>query len=258
MPQELGYDKKAVLAFILQIALAEPISSVEVTQDSIQFAILSSVDEVQKALPDGGGYFMGIKAHPPECPVGFPVSFYGRGLVQPTRKTSYCSGASYTVLMLALDKWLGNKRIVLIESQLEALRMQELDGGRREDEVKFWGWWNADGPGSYYALCEYTNMGKRVTPKEAIPGDFVNISWKKAGGHSAVFLGFEPTKEGTPGMKFWSSQGSTNGFATMTVPLDSIDSAVFVRLTNPENLVNLDPSKAMKRSKVTPDKSPFL
>ena len=200
---------------------------------------------------------MGIKADPPECPVGYPLSLFGRPLLKPTRPTSYCSGATYSVLMEALNSLLPASRGTLSESQFELLRMQEKDGGRREDEVGFWGWWNADGAGSYYALCEYTDMGRRVAVKDAIAGDFVNISWKKGAGHSAVFLGWEHAPDGTPLMRFWSSQGSTNGFAQMTVPASSIADFVFVRLERPEAIFRLDPSKSMKRSRVEPDKPDF-
>jgi hypothetical protein len=119
--------------------------------------------------------------------------------------------------------------------------MQEPDGLRREDKVKFWGWWNADGPGSLYALTELTKMGIRVSPTHAKPGDFANINWSKSGGHSVVFLGWEKTAEGEPALKYWSSQASTNGFGTVTVPFSRISGVVFTRLTNPERILEVDP-----------------
>lgn len=65
--------------------------------------------------------------------------------------------------------------------------MQEPDGGRREDEIKFWGKWNDDGFGNHFALVQYSQMGTTIKPIHARPGDFMNISWKKGGGHSVVF-----------------------------------------------------------------------
>jgi hypothetical protein len=69
----------------------------------------------------------------------------------------------------------------LPESLVEIMRMQEKDGSRREDDVKFWGIWNTIGFGSHFALAQYSGLEKKkVFPAEARPvGDFVNISWKK-------------------------------------------------------------------------------
>jgi hypothetical protein len=215
-------------------------------------AVLHGVDIVQATAPDGGGYFIGVKADPPESPIGYKVSLFDKPLLQPPRCTSYCSGASYSAFVTALDLLLGSEVKVSEEVQ-EAVRMQEPDGGRREDMVKLYGWWNADGPGSFYALCGYSQMGVRVRPEDALPGDFVNINWVKGPGHSVVFLGWEPTQEGQPGMRFWSSQSSTNGLGDKTVALSSISGFVFTRLTAPANLAKLDPALIMERPKVVYD-----
>jgi hypothetical protein len=219
----------------------------------INRVVLRAVDSVQAREPDGGSYFIGIKATPPESPVSYPVVFRDRPLLVPSRNSSYCSGATYAVVMTALELLLPPTRPGISESILEAVRMQEPDGGRREDTVKLYGWWNADGPGSYYALCEYTKMGTRIKPSEALAGDFVNINWVKGPGHSVVFLRWEKTVQGEPGMRFWSSQTSTNGLGDKVVPLSSISGFVFTRLTAPEKLAELDPTYQMVRPKVTYD-----
>ena len=216
-------------------------------------AVLHGVDIVQATEPDGGGYFIGLKADPPESPIGYRVSFFDRPLLDPPRCSSYCSGASYAALMTALDLLLAPSRYQLSEEVLEAVRMQEPDGGRREDTVKLYGWWNADGPGSFYALCGFSQMGVRVSPKDALPGDFCNINWVKGPGHSVVFLGWEKTPEGEPGMRFWSSQASTNGLGDKTVPVSSIAGFVFTRLTAPEKLAALEPNMKLERMRVTYD-----
>ena len=95
--------------------------------------------------------------------------------------------------------------------RFEAMRMQELDGGRREDWVKFWGLWNADGPGCHYALVQYSGAGSEIAPIHARPGDFMNINWKSGLGHSVVFLGWHKDSEGKKHVLFWSSQMGTNG-----------------------------------------------
>ena len=215
--------------------------------------ILKGVDRVQATAMDGGGYFIGVKASPPECPVGYPVTFLGEPMLTPTRPTSYCSGASYAAFIEALGELVKDRQAEISEDQVEALRMEEPDGGRREDMVKFWGWWNADGPGSLYALTLYTQMGTRVAPESAIPGDFCNINWVSGPGHSVVFLGWEITEGGEQGMRFWSSQKSTNGFGDLVVPLRTISGYVFTRLTRPDAVINLDPTRIMHREKVEYD-----
>ena len=216
-------------------------------------AVLHGVDIVQATAPDGGGYFIGLKADPPESPIGYRVTFLERPLLSPPRCTSYCSGASYAAFVTALDLLLGESGLRVSDEVQEAVRMQEPDGGRREDTVKLFGWWNADGPGSFYALCGFSEMGVRVSPKDALPGDFCNINWVKGPGHSVVFLGWEKTAEGEPGMRFWSSQASTNGLGDKTVPVSSIAGFVFTRLTAPAKLAALKPNMKMERMKVTYD-----
>ncbi len=221
-------------------------------------AVISEIESLQKKLPNGGGYFMGIKADPMECPVGLPLEFCGNALLSPTRSSSYCSGVTYALLISVLEKQVQENRWILTQSQVEALRLQEPDGGRREDEVKLWGWWNADGPGSFYALIFVTQMGVRVAPKEALPGDFLNINWAKGGGHSAIFLDWAQTADGKPGLKFWGSQASTNGVGEVIVPQDAISGLVITRLTNPAGILSLNPNFQAKRPRVEYDKPPFV
>jgi hypothetical protein len=247
------------LAPVLAFNLIQPFHSVGRMNASAPFngAILAEVQKMQRMLPNGGGYFMGIKADPMECPIGLPIEFCGRPLLTPTRPTSYCSGVTYALFLSVIEKAVQENRWVLTQGQVEALRLQEPDGGRREDEVKLWGWWNADGPGSLYALTFVTSMGVRVAPKEAQPGDFLNINWAKGGGHSAVFLGWVPTPDGKPGMKFWGSQSSTNGVGEVVVSQESMSGLVITRLTRPAGILSLDPSINLKRPRVEYDKPPY-
>ena len=206
-------------------------------------AVLAGVDKVQSSAPTGGGYFIGVHAVPAECPVGYPLQLFSKPILQPTRTTSYCSGSSYSAFIEALNKILGPREKELSDERFEALRMQEPDGGRREDGVKFWGLWNADGPGSYFALVDYAGMGTRINPAEALPGDFMNISWKSGLGHSVVFLGWVSDATGHPGILYWSSQKGTDGFGDQMSPISSVKDVVAVRLTKPEALFSLDVAK---------------
>jgi hypothetical protein len=205
--------------------------------DNLQ--VLRGVDAVQKTAPDGGGYFIGPKARPPESPIGYALALFGRPLLVPPRKTSYCSGASYSALIEALNL-IFPSGLALSPERAEAMRMQEPDGGRREDRVKFWGNWNADDVGNDYALVRYSGMGTIVPPREARAGDFMNIHWKSGVSHSVVFLGwFTSPTEGKSAL-LWSSQPETNGLADWSAPLSRIDGVRVVRLTRPGALASFD------------------
>lgn len=216
----------------------------------INRAVLRAVDRVQAHAMDGGGYFIGVHAQPAETPVGYPLSLGGKPLIKPPRTTSYCSGSSYTAFIEALNELLGPRLEKLDAERLEALRMQEPDGGRREDGVKAWGWWNADGWGDEFALIQYLGMGRRIRPADALPGDFMNISWKSGLGHSTVFLRW--TRDG---VRYWSSQKGTNGYGDQESAKSKIESVVVVRLTNLDGLYTFNP-KARVNTKVVGDPVP--
>lgn len=201
--------------------------------------VLQAIDKVQATAPEGGGYFTGVKAVPAESPIGYGLQLLGAPLLTPPRTTSYCSGSSYTVLVEALNAIFPGRQ--LDSQRLELMRMQEPDGGRREDRVKAWGWWNADGYGSQFCLVQYLGLGEEVAPRDALPGDFVNISWKTGLGHSVVFLGYSRNAQDDLQVSFFSSQASTKGLADHTVAAETVADVKFVRLTHPERLFTFEP-----------------
>ncbi len=205
--------------------------------------VLKGIDKVQSSAMDGGGYFIGIHATPTESPVGYALKLLGNPLLTPPRTSSYCSGSSYSAFIEGLNVILKDTKHNLSPERLEAMRMQEPDGGRRDDGVKMWGWWNSDGFGSQFALVQYARMGEEIQPKDARPGDFMNICWKSGLGHSVVFLGWCEDAAGNKGVAFWSSQKSTNGFGDSVAPLANIRQVKIVRLTNPQALFTLDPAQ---------------
>jgi len=210
------------------------------TLSGYNLSILRGIDKVQATADSGGGYFAGINAVPAESPVGYPLQLLGKPLLSPPRKTSYCSGSSYAAFMEGMDIILKDRQRDLDSVHYEALRMQEVDGGRREDHVKFWGWWNADGFGNDFALIQYAKIGHRIKPVQSRPGDFMNISWKNGGGHSVIFLGWYLSPDSVKNVVYWSSQKSTNGFGDAIVPISRIKEVLVVRLTNPEHLFRFD------------------
>lgn len=209
--------------------------------------VLKAVDVVQSHAMDGGGYFTGMKAKPTESPIGYEVKLFGKSLLDPPRTTSYCSGSSYGVLIETMNFIFPVGGSKISPDRYESLRMQEPDGSRREDQIKFWGKWNDDGWGTQYALVQYSGMGEEIPPERARPGDFANIAWTSGLGHSVVFLGWFK-KNDQLGMVFWSSQKSTNGYGDVAMcPLSKVKSVKIVRLTHPERVFTFDIQKTVNR-----------
>jgi len=207
--------------------------------DGYNTYILKAIDIVQSKAMDGGGYFAQLNADPPEAPIGYSLQLYNKQLIEPARTTSYCSGSTYSVFVEAMNLIFPEGK--LDDEKAELLRMQEPDGGRREDHIKMWGEWNADGFGNHFALVQYSQVGKRVKPDEAKPGDFMNISWKTGGGHSVIFLGWYIDEEGKKNVVYWSSQKATNGFGDQVIPFERIEEVCVVRLTEPEKIFSFTP-----------------
>ena len=212
--------------------------------NQVNSLILRGIDSVQSKALDGGGYFTGIRALPTESPVYYNLKLFNKPLIEVPRNSSYCSGASYSAFIEALNLLYPEKGKDLAYERYESLRMQELDGGRREDLIKFWGHWNADGFGNHFALVQYSGMGEVISPEQAWPGDFVNISWKSGLGHSVIFLGWTEIK-GDKKIVYWSSQTATNGYGDQIVSLEKIKSVKVVRLTKPENLFIFNPENTV-------------
>jgi hypothetical protein len=216
--------------------------------DGYNLKILDGIDIVQATAADGGGYFAGIKAIPPEAPIGYSLKLFNKVLFEPQRSTSYCSGSTYAAFVEGLNLLYNENKQGLAHPQFEALCMQEQNGGRREDTVKFWGKWNDDGYGNHFALVQYSKMGKKINPINARPGDFMNISWKNGGGHSVIFLGWHQDNEGKKNLLYWSSQTRTNGLGDELVNLEKIREVMTVRLAAPDSLFTFNVEKEVNRS----------
>ena len=230
--------------------------------DGFNVLVLRGIDKVQASAPEGGGYFIGVKATPPESPIGYELRLWDRPLLKPPRGTSYCSGASYAAFIESMNLLFPDGRDVFMPplhnpaktagrtmepSRADALRMQEPDGGRREDGVKFWGHWNDNGPGCQYALVQYSKIGGEVSPECARPGDFMNISWKSGVGHSTVFLGWVIGEDGSRSVLYWASQKGTNGLGDQMSSIEKIERVKIVRLTRPQSIFSFDPDAKVNR-----------
>lgn len=205
-------------------------------------AVLKAIDMVQAHAMDGGGYFVGKDSIPTESPVYYDLMLFGNSLIKAPRNKSYCSGSTYAAFIEALNLLFPEGGKLLSPERFEALRLQEPDGGRREDMVKAWGYWNADGFGTHFSLVQYLKMGEVIKPAQLRPGDFINLSWKSGLGHSVIFLGWVQ-QDTNKKILYWSSQRATNGYGDQLVPLERIKEIKAVRFTQPENLFRFDPAE---------------
>jgi hypothetical protein len=147
-------------------------------------------------------------------------------------KPSFCSGATYLVLLKALN------------SGSEAM-LPEID---HQDGHGVFGRWNSNGPGSAKLVADL-GAGKNFTSwDEAQPGDFLKIWWtEKIGGsergHLVVYLGHNAKN-----VRFWSSN-QPGGYGNKSVPRSDCKRVLFTRITRPENFAT---------AKKLPDVDPWL
>jgi hypothetical protein len=91
-------------------------------------------------------------------------------------------------------------------------------------------------------------MGSEISPINACPGDFMNITWTNGGGHAVVFLGWHvEVDSGERKLLYWSSQRATNGLGDQLVNLDRIRHIKTVRLTHPDRLFTFDVNTPVER-----------
>jgi hypothetical protein len=132
-------------------------------------------------------------------------------------KPSFCSGATYLVLLEALGT--GS------EALLPVIDHQDGHG--------VFGRWNANGPGCAKLVADL-GAGRNFTAwEEARPGDFLKIWWTDAiggreRGHLVVYLGHDRDQ-----VRFWSSN-QPGGYGTKTAPRADCRRVLFTRITSPE------------------------
>lgn len=195
-------------------------------------AVLAAIE----SMPSGGGYAVtreAAEALRASANVGD-----GRLVVNARTATpSYCSGATYLLLLKVVADAQARGALRLDERELRAL----LPTGQRDGHGT-WGRWNANGPGTARWFHEL-GLGRNFTSyDEARPGDFMKIFWRDAvganeRGHLVVYLGAE-TRDGVDYVKFWSSN-KPGGYGTKIVKKAEIARALFSRLEHPERLARL-------------------
>ncbi|MGJ8633413.1 MAG: hypothetical protein ACSHX7_05790 [Luteolibacter sp.] len=131
-------------------------------------------------------------------------------------KPSFCSGATYLVLLKAL----GSGSEVLLP---------EID---QQDGHGIFGRWNSNGPGSAKLVTDLGAGKNFISWNEARPGDFLKIWWTdKIGGrergHLVVYLGHDAES-----VRFWSGN-QPGGYGSKSVPRSDCKRVLFTRITRP-------------------------
>ncbi|WP_411828099.1 hypothetical protein [Luteolibacter sp. AS25] len=131
-------------------------------------------------------------------------------------KPSFCSGATYLVLLKALGRG-------------DAALLPEID---QKDGHGVFGRWNSNGPGAAKLVADLGAGINFTSWDEAIPGDFLKIWWTdKIGGrergHLVVYLGHD-----TERVRFWSSN-QPGGYGTKSVERGKCRRVLFTRITTP-------------------------
>ncbi len=116
---------------------------------------------------------------------------------------------------------------------LEALGLESSFSNINPDEFKrlwFCTELYARGPGD--ALEAY-HLGRKVTPDEALPGDFVQIWRHNKSGHSVIFVGWQYDNEGRrKAIHYWSTQTGTQGINFVSESIGPADSMVWLEKTS--------------------------
>lgn len=174
-------------------------------------------------IPAGGGY--SLKGSATNVPLKI-----GEGIISnKDSKTSFCTGATYTVAMKVFQKHHAF-------DQMTSEQKKNFQLGQN-DNFGFWGAWNNnfEGAGDANRLIKF---GESITSlHNACAGDFVNFNRKNGSGHSVVYLGQEDGK-----IYYWSSNKSTKGFGVSCEPISNIvqSATAVTRITNPENVAKIE------------------
>lgn len=181
----------------------------------------SKIIAAVRSMPSGGGYD-GTDATKNLLHGSCSLLNDGRIIVNANlAKPSFCSGATYLVLLRAMDDdW---------EEMLPEIDQQDGHG--------VFGRWNANGPGAAKLVADL-GAGKNFTSwDEARPGDFLKIWWTdeiggNERGHHVVYL-----SHNSETVRFWSSN-QPGGYGTKSVPRSECRRILFTRITRPEKFAS--------------------
>lgn len=191
-----------------------------------------------RKMPRGGSYSTGRKANDGLARAVQVYSQSGLKCTPSRAKPSYCSGATYLVLLEMIEAAEARGDFKL--TQKEAMALMVYGQG---DGYGVWGRWNANGPGAA-KLVRDLGMGFNFESYDkAQPGDFMKIFWsdevgKKEFGHLVVYLGTHK-RGGHEYVRFWSSN-QPKGYGVKSVAKQNVKWAVFTRITNLKGIKRVD------------------
>lgn len=172
------------------LRFALPAASLAMISLVTSFGRAATVVEIAHAYPDGGGYeWKGT---------GVPEAIrFGDATILEKGKSTYCSGFTFAVVMKA-----ASERGLLKRKTADDVRAFQKD---------WYGSIKESGETQCAYALEKLGIGKEVKEAEAREGDFLQLWRTNKSGHSVVFLDWVKDGEKRIGVKYRSSQKSTDG-----------------------------------------------
>jgi hypothetical protein len=125
-------------------------------------------------------------------------------------RASHCVGITFEVFFRAMEEW--NQRQGNAGDTIKGLNYEQL--------YDFILKWYSAGPKTENNLAialEKYKLGKRITNfEETRPGDFIDFSRENPTGHTVVLIYWVRDNGKIVGLRYWSSQESTNGIGYKT------------------------------------------
>jgi hypothetical protein len=131
----------------------------------------------------------------------------------------HCSGLTFEVFFQAFERWCA--------AEGRPFRILDLDAaGVRRLQREWFG--SPEDRATLHTALTRNGLGVRIADwEDARPGDFVQL-WRHSGsGHAVVFRGWDRDSEGRiQGIRYWSTQGSTDGIGERSERFGEDGSAV--------------------------------
>ena len=208
----------APVSCLLLFACSAPSQS---TTTAVSFNSLTL--QAIKTMPQGGGY-SGTDATKNKLPLACTTNAVGLVFAPQKAKPSFCSGATYLVLLKSLQ---ASQKLSPEVAQKLVVTPDQKDGHG------VFGRWNSNGPGSAKLVADLACGINFTSWEKAQPGDFLKIWWTdqiggRERGHLVVYLSHDENS-----VRFWSSN-QPNGYGEKTVPLTQCKRVLFTRITAPQ------------------------
>jgi hypothetical protein len=150
----------------------------------------SNVVKIARGYKDGGGYEWKGSGTPEE------INFKGERIL-PKGESTYCSGFTFAVVMKAAEQ--------------RGLLQDKTPAQIRAFQKEWYGATKESAETQCTFAVERLGIGKQVSPKQARAGDFLQLWRTNKSGHSVVFLEWIKDGRRPIGIKYRSTQKSTDG-----------------------------------------------